>query len=205
MKKRSLPGLLLTGWLITLPLVATAAPVQERMLFQEMAKPQNSNPKALPPSAIAAEITHVQTFLVGHQGPELTAFMDPNCIWCHRFYEKALPILGAGKLRLRVVLVGFLKPSSPAKTASILMSNNPAKALAYDESHFNTQKEEGGIRPAINPPPLIRRAVRNNNRLLIRTGEEATPTLLYRNKQMQWELQHGLGSHGLHKIMENIS
>ncbi|OCX88449.1 hypothetical protein A6M27_07575 [Acidithiobacillus thiooxidans] len=205
MEKRRLSRWLLTGWLITFPLAATAVPAQENMLFQEMAKPQHANPKALPPSAIAAAITHAHTFLVGHQGPELTAFMDPNCIWCHRLYEKALPIIGAEKLRLRVVLVGFLKPSSPAKAASILMANNPAKALAYDESHFNTQTEEGGIRPALNPPPLIRRAVRNNTQLLIRTGEEATPTLLYRNKHGQWELQHGLGSHGLHKIMEIIS
>ncbi|WP_031573604.1 hypothetical protein, partial [Acidithiobacillus thiooxidans] len=70
MKKRRLSGWLLTGWLIIFPLAATAVPAQENMLFQEMAKPQHANPKALPPSAIAAEITHAHTFLVGHQGPE---------------------------------------------------------------------------------------------------------------------------------------
>lgn len=205
MQNKTLQSILLIGLLVAIPEVATAASAQERILFQEMAQPMKSTPSAMPPSAIAASVAHAHTFGVGHKGPELTAFMDPNCIWCHRFYEKSLPLIRSGKLRLRVVLVGFLKPSSPGKAASILMSGNPAAALAYDESHFNEQKEEGGIRPVANPPPSIRRAVSNNTKLLARTGEEATPTFLYLNKQKKWEIQHGLGQHGLQKILENIS
>jgi thiol:disulfide interchange protein DsbG len=162
-------------------------------------------PRAVSPAAIANAVKHADTFLVGHHGPELTAFMDPNCIWCHRFYEKVLPRIYAGKLHLRVVLVGFLKPTSAVKAAAVLMAKHPARALAFDESHFNVITEEGGIHPAVNAPTSVRRAVIHNTQLLIRTGEEATPTLLYKNKQKQWRIQHGLGLHGLQKILATIS
>ncbi|MBU2750107.1 thioredoxin fold domain-containing protein [Acidithiobacillus thiooxidans] len=162
-------------------------------------------PKALPIQTIVQKLRHADTFLVGRRGPELTAFMDPNCIWCHRFYEKAMPLVRAGKLHLRVALVGFLKPTSAAKAAAILAAKNPAQALAIDESHFNVTTEEGGIRPDYQAPLSIRRAVSDNTQLLAQTGEEATPTLLYYTKTKQWHLQHGLGLHGLHNILATIA
>ena len=162
-------------------------------------------PKALPIQTIVHKLRHADTFLVGSRGPELTAFMDPNCIWCHRFYEKAMPLVRAGKLHLRVALVGFLKPTSAAKAAAILAAKNSAQALAFDESHFNVATEEGGIRPDYKAPLAIRRAVSDNTQLLAETGEEATPTLLYYTKAKRWHLQHGLGLHGLHKILATIA
>lgn len=162
-------------------------------------------PKALPIQTIVQKLRHADTFLVGRRGPELTAFMDPNCIWCHRFYEKAMPLVRAGKLHLRVALVGFLKPTSAAKAAAILAARHPAQALAFNESHFNVIAEEGGIRPDYHAPLSIRRAVSDNTQLLAQTGEEATPTLLYYTKTKQWHLQHGLGLHGLHNILATIA
>lgn len=162
-------------------------------------------PKALPIQTIVQKLRHADTFLVGSRGPELTAFMDPNCIWCHRFYEKAMPLVRAGKLHLRVALVGFLKPTSAAKAAAILAARHPAQALAFNESHFNVITEEGGIRPDYQAPLSIRRAVSDNTQLLAQTGEEATPTLLYYTKAKQWHLQHGLGLHGLHNILATIA
>ena len=174
-------------------------------LSQEMAMRMGLVPKPMIPAAIAADVKHEDTFLVGHKGPELTVFMDPNCFYCHKFYEHALPLVHAGKLHLRVVLVGFLKPTSPAKAAAVLMAKHPALALAFNESHFNVAQEEGGIHPAVSPPAPFRQAVIRNTQLLIRTGEEATPTLLYFDKQDQWKMQHGLGPHGLQKIMASIA
>ena len=142
---------------------------------------------------------------MGSRGPEVTAFMDPNCIWCHRFYEKAMPLVRAGKLHLRVALVGFLKPTSAAKAAAILAARHPAQALAFNETHFNVIAEEGGIRPDYHAPLSIRRAVSDNTHLLAQTGEEATPTLLYYTKAKRWHLQHGLGLHGLHNILATIA
>ncbi|WP_298170445.1 thiol:disulfide interchange protein DsbG [Acidithiobacillus sp.] len=178
---------------------------QGQDLSQQMAIRMGITPKPMNPAAIAASVKHVDTFLVGDKGPELTAFMDPNCIFCHKFYEKALPLIHAGKLHLRVVLVGFLKPTSAAKAAAVLMAKHPAQALAFNESHFNVAAEEGGIHPAVSPLASIRQAVTRNTQLLARTGEEATPTLLYLDKQGQWKMQYGLGPHSLQKIMTSIS
>lgn len=192
--------MILIVMLVALPVMATAATassIRTQMAF-------NKSPEAMQPKIIAVEVAHADTFLVGHRGPELTAFMDPNCIWCHRFYEKALPLIHAGKLHLRVVLVGFLKSTSAAKAAAVLMAKHPAQALALDESRFNVVTEEGGIHPASAAPASIRASVHHNTQILIHTGEEATPTLLYVTQQDQWVLQHGLGRSGLSKIMAAI-
>ena len=204
MRKTNYLGMILVVILVALPVMATAAAassIRTQMALKQAMRSFNKSPKALEPEAITVEVAHADTFLVGHRGPELTAFMDPNCIWCHRFYEKALPLIHAGKLHLRVVLVGFLKPTSAAKAAAVLMARHPAQALALDESRFNVVTEEGGIHPASAAPASIRESVHHNTQILIHTGEEATPTLLYLNKQNHWELQHGLGRYGLKKIM----
>ena len=205
-------GMLCMLLLVALPASALAAinpaartPVQARTAFTRSVQAFRQLPRPWSPSAIAIALKRADTFSIGHHGPQLTAFMDPNCIWCHRFYEKALPLIHAGKLRLRVVLVGFLKPSSVAKAEAVLMAKHPAQAMANEESHFNVITEEGGIHPAVNAPASIRRAVHRNTQLLIRTGAEATPTLLYRTRQKQWVIQHGLAAHGLQKIMATIS
>ncbi|MBU2763376.1 MULTISPECIES: thioredoxin fold domain-containing protein [Acidithiobacillaceae] len=162
--------------------VATMGATQIPNAHEEIDASSHLTPKAMPPEIIAQKIKHADTFLVGHHGPVLMAFMDPNCIWCHRFYEAAMPLVEAGKIHLRVALVGFLKPTSAAKAAAILASKLPARALAFDESHFNVATEEGGIPPDNHAPTSIRKAVSYNTWLLIHTGEEATPTLLYFTK-----------------------
>lgn len=207
MRKSNYLGMILVVILVALPAMATAAAassIRTQMALKQVMGSFNKSPKAMEPEAIAVEVAHADTFLVGHRGPELTAFMDPNCIWCHRFYEKALPLIHAGKLHLRVVLVGFLKPTSAAKAAAVLMAKHPARALALDESRFNVVTEEGGIHPASDVPTAVQKAVRHNTQILADTGEEATPTLLYVNQQDQWVLQHGLGHSGLSKIMTTI-
>ena len=166
MRKSNCLGMILIVMLVALPVMATAATassIRTQMAF-------NKSPEAMQPKIIAVEVAHADTFLVGHRGPELTAFMDPNCIWCHRFYEKALPLIHAGKLHLRVVLVGFLKSTSAAKAAAVLMAKHPAQALALDESRFNVVTEEGGIHPASAAPASIRASVHHNTQILIHTG-----------------------------------
>ena len=47
-------------------------------------------------------------------------FSDPNCPYCHKFYEVARPWVESGKVQLRHIPVGIIKPSSPGKAAAIL-------------------------------------------------------------------------------------
>ncbi|PKY09947.1 thiol:disulfide interchange protein DsbG [Acidithiobacillus marinus] len=155
-------------------------------------------------ATLAEKAAHADSFVLGSKGPELTAFVDPNCIYCHKFYEQAQPLIAAGKLRVRYVVVAFLKPSSAGKAAAILGASNPAAAMAANEKGFDEATEEGGITPAQHPDQATLAAVENNTKLLSDSGEVATPTLIYCNAQHQTVLAHGLDSSSLADFVQHI-
>lgn len=126
------------------------------------------------------------------QAPVLYVFADPNCIFCHRFYQMAEPEVKAGRLQLRWALVGFLKPSSADRAVAILSSPNPARALEENENHFNVSKEEGGIGPDRSRAKPIRRDLHANFTDMQATGSEGTPTILYQTASGKWAAQIGL-------------
>jgi thiol:disulfide interchange protein DsbG len=145
------------------------------------------------PRAVASAVAHdARTFMVGKKGPIIDVFFDPNCIFCHKLYERALPLVKAGKLQMRVTMVGFLKPSSADKAAAILSAKDPAKALAYNEAHFVKSTEEGGIKPITKQQPATTAAIGSNTGILIKTGQEATPTVIFCNKAGDFKMIHGI-------------
>lgn len=162
-------------------------------------------PKPASAAVLAEKAAHADSFVLGTKGPELTAFVDPNCIYCHKFYEEAKPLIAAGKLRVRYVVVAFLKPSSAGKAAAILGASDPATAMAANEKGFDEATEEGGITPAKNPDPATLAAVENNTKLLSESGEVATPTLIYCNAHNQAVLAHGLDRSSLADFVDHIS
>jgi thiol:disulfide interchange protein DsbG len=83
----------------------------------------------------------------GLSGPHvLYAFVDPNCIFCHIFFDYVqthqAEFRQAG-IRVVYVPVAFLKQSSIAKASAIIAKGWPA--LLEDEQKFNVNDEEGGI------------------------------------------------------------
>jgi thiol:disulfide interchange protein DsbG len=135
--------------------------------------------KPLPANMIAARALSAPGFTVGHAGPLMVVFMDPNCIYCHKVWDAAQADILAGKLRLKVVPVGFLKPTSLAKATTIMQSVHPATAWAHNEKRFQKNIEEGGEKPALHLDPKALADVRANTALLGSTGEMATPVLVY--------------------------
>lgn len=119
------------------------------------------------------------------QGPDdapvLYVFADPNCIYCHRFYQQAESLVKAGKLRLQWAMVGFLKSSSPGRAAAILSARDPAKALVENENGFDEQSENGGIKPVDSPSDKIEKALDAHAKQMSEAGGTGTPTLLYRH------------------------
>lgn len=118
-------------------------------------------------------------FIVGKSGPVVTAFVDPNCGYCNMFYTKIMPLVDAGKLRVRFVMVAFLRPSSEAISANILADSNPAAALKRDESDF---KKRSGSKdekiPEIKNPAMIEK-VKANTAMWHSIGGNGTPTLAF--------------------------
>lgn len=107
---------------------------------------------ANPKSSKARIIKHLSkgvgfaSFVQGEGPLHLTVFIDPNCIFCHRFWMALTHVPGwFERYTVRWVPVGFLKPSSQAKAANVLRQG--AVGLSKDESSFDVKKEEGAIKP----------------------------------------------------------
>jgi len=83
----------------------------------------------------------------GLSGPHvLYAFVDPNCIFCHKFFDYVQTHLSEFKqagVRVVYVPVAILKQSSIAKAAAIVDNGWPA--LLEDEQKFDVNDEEGGV------------------------------------------------------------
>ncbi len=129
----------------------------------------------------AAASTSTHSILIGSnpKAPIVTAFFDPNCIFCHLLYKQIDPYVTAGKVRVRFVLVGVIKPDSMARAVSILMAHDPSKALALDETKFDRAKEEGGYPIDGLLDPGLKTAVTANATLMAKANGHGTPTLLY--------------------------
>ena len=89
----------------------------------------------------------VQVSQQGLSGPHtLYAFVDPNCIFCHKLFDYVqLHHAEFQKAGVRVVYVpvAILKQSSIAKAAEMAKEGWPA--LLRDEQKFNGNDEEGGL------------------------------------------------------------
>lgn len=128
---------------------------------------------------IAAQALRATGFTMGTAGPVVLSFEDPNCMYCHKLSEEAKPLLAAGKLRIKVVPVGFLKgEESVDRAAAVLQSSNPAQAWEKNMDTFDSAHELGGIAP-VKPSVASSVALHANLDLLESTGKLATPTLLY--------------------------
>lgn len=54
----------------------------------------------------------------------------PFCPYCLQFWQQARPWVESGKVQIRTLLVGVIKPESPATAAAILATQDPAKTWA---------------------------------------------------------------------------
>lgn len=126
----------------------------------------------LPIEEFSKEILAGKTFIVGEAGPVITAFMDPNCGYCNRFYKDVIPLVKQGKVRVRFVMVGFLREDSIPKAAEILAAKDPAKALERDEQNFGKKAPE----PKFTPEAQAQ--VESNTQMMSKVGQVSTPMLV---------------------------
>lgn len=98
---------------------------------------------------------------------------DPNCPWCHRFWDAARPWVDAGKVQLRHLLVGIIRPDSAGKAAAILEASNPAQALEKKE-------RTGFIAPAAKVSEASKHTLEANLKLMQELGLRGTPGIIYR-------------------------
>lgn len=125
-------------------------------------------------------------------------FTDPSCQWCHRLWEASRPWVDSGKVQVRNLFVGFIRPDSAAKVAAILGAADPAAAIAQNERSFTA----GGIKPAFAVSQNVRKTLDANESLLREFGFRGTPVIAYRNASGRIDMVSGLpGPDKLPRVM----
>lgn len=106
-------------------------------------------------------------------------FADPFCPYCHTFWQQARPWVEAGKVQIRTLLVGVIKPESPAVAAALLATADPSLAWR------NYQQSNGKVAPdALKTlPPAQARELNIHQTLMDDLGANATPAIYYLNEE----------------------
>jgi len=126
-------------------------------------------------------------------------FTDPFCPYCRQFWQEARPAVDAGKVQIRTLLVGVIKPDSQAMAAAILSALDPAKTWRdYEQSGGKVAPE---VFSAIAPDK--QKILSDNKKILIDLGASATPAIYYMNDNKQLQQVVGLPNSGDLQAMMN--
>lgn len=133
----------------------------------------------------------------GDPNPEhiVYAFTDPNCPYCAMFWQESQPYLEQSRVQVRHIMVGFLRPSSEPKAATILAADNPAEALARHENSF----KQGGTPEDKNVNQKFVEQVRENTRFMKSNDIFATPTIIFKDTNGRVQQKQGMPSESLMK------
>jgi len=106
-------------------------------------------------------------------------FADPYCPYCKQFWQQARPWVESGKVQIRTLMVGVIKPESPAEAAAILSAKDPAKS--WHEYEQSNGKMTLALPKTI--PPAIMRSLNLNQKIMDDLGAIATPAIYYMNEE----------------------
>lgn len=127
----------------------------------------------------------------------LYVFADPFCPYCKQFWQQARPWVDAGKVQLRTLLVGVIKPESPDTAAAILAAKDPAKT-------WHDYEQSGGklkLTLPATPAADAMRTLNENQKLMDDLGANVTPAIYYMNKKGQLQQVVGLPDAQKLKVM----
>lgn len=130
---------------------------------------------------------------------------DPNCYFCHKTYEALLPEIQSGNLAVRWILVGVIKPDSPAKAMAILGSKDPVKAMEINENAFSESQEEGGIKPLENPSDATKEALNTNMGFMMNNKFNVTPIIIYKTQSGLIKLDQGMPQGDIKTVVDTFS
>lgn len=114
-------------------------------------------------------------------------FSDPNCPYCNMFWQQARLWVDSGKVQLRHIMVGIIRADSPAKSAALLASADPQKALQAHESAGKAST----LKPLAKIPAQVQAKLDANLALMEELGLSATPAIFYLDDKGQLQTQQG--------------
>lgn len=112
---------------------------------------------------------------------------DPNCPFCHKFWQQARPWVEQGRVQIRHVLVGVLTASSQGKAAAILQADDTAQALHAHES----AGPEQGVAPASEIRVDTEKQLDANRKLMLDLQIQGTPGIFYFDESGDLQIQRG--------------
>lgn len=115
-------------------------------------------------------------------------FSDPNCPFCNKFWSAARPWVDSGKVQLRHIMVGVIRPDSANKVATIMTSDSPSEALHRNETSYAS----GGIKPAAVVPAKVRATLDANEKLMVALGFQGTPGIVFRDDKGMVQRRAGM-------------
>lgn len=108
----------------------------------------------------------------------LYVFADPFCPYCQQFWQQARPWVESGKVQLRTLLVGVIKPESPATAAAILAAKNPAQT--WHDYEASGGKLKLNVPASVAPEQM--KILNENQKIMDELGANVTPAIYYLSK-----------------------
>lgn len=122
------------------------------------------------------------------------AFVDPNCPYCHQFWQLAQRAYAHG-VQVRYVVVPILGGSSVGKAAAILAAKHQRAALDRNERGF--RHHSGAIAPLRKIPDRVRHQIARNSSLMAQFGFDGTPGLVWKDAAGHIQTRDGLPQHNV--------
>lgn len=117
-------------------------------------------------------------------------FSDPNCPYCNMFWEQARPWVDSGKVQLRHIMVGIIREDSPGKSAALLASKDPQKALREHEKSGKASL----LKALTSIPADVQAKLTANMQLMEELELSATPAIFYMDDKGELQQQQGAPS-----------
>lgn len=115
-------------------------------------------------------------------------FTDANCPYCHSFWQKARPWVDSGKVQLRHIMVGVIRPSSKAQAATLLNSSDREEVF----KQFNLNAGKNAVKEMTNIPKALSDQLDHNAEIMEKYGFYATPAIVWKNAKGEIESQQGM-------------
>ena len=120
-------------------------------------------------------------FVWGHDDhTPIDALVDPNCLYCHRWFVSEKAAVNAGKISFRIIPVAALKPSSVPRAIEIMSAKNPLQLWLQNDNGFHAKTESGGISTTLPKNKAMQKAVAVNTAILyaVDNHHPFTPTFV---------------------------
>lgn len=114
---------------------------------------------------------------------------DPGCPFCHQTWDYIRPFIVSNQLRVRVIMISFLKGSDP-KAKEIMASAKPG--IRFMETDAGARMGTPKIDPNSDHYKSMAGHLLNNRKFTEKFSIEGTPFLAYQDKDGQFYISKGL-------------